>query len=188
MGCLDSKEEVYAEEDQGEVLEIARKAFAKHDRDDSGQIEAKELGGLIAEIMGKRMSPLELEEALKVLDADGSGTISWREFRQWFLSNEDDEGAVLRNQEAEAEAAAAEEVEAEAEDEEDGSGEDGDEGAGGDASEDGSDDGEGKPSPTETSARDASQNDGTVPAAPAPTAAVPPAREPDSSDEEAGAF
>uniref|UniRef100_A0A7S1C6V1 EF-hand domain-containing protein n=1 Tax=Bicosoecida sp. CB-2014 TaxID=1486930 RepID=A0A7S1C6V1_9STRA len=117
MGLCGSSEQVYAEEDKAAVLEEVRKKFAKYDTDNSGEIETSELGALIADVTGEKMTPLELQDAIRVLDTDGGGTVGWREFRAWFLSDEDDEAKVLALDQEDQEEMASRRMEEEAEEE-----------------------------------------------------------------------
>lgn len=73
--------------------------FNRFDLDGSGEIDKDELVALCAEL-GRRLTPKEEEQALSVLDKDGSGMISFAEFDAWWagganvnLLSEDDKKA-----------------------------------------------------------------------------------------------
>lgn len=57
----------------------ARKVFDRYDANKSGTIDGKELGRVLG-ALGVSMSAAEVAEALKELDTDGSGQLSWDEF------------------------------------------------------------------------------------------------------------
>ena len=57
--------------------------FKLYDADSSGSIDAKELEGVMSEL-GVVMSAAEVADALRQLDADGSGSISFEEYLGWF--------------------------------------------------------------------------------------------------------
>lgn len=59
--------------------------FKSFDRDGSGSIDRAELSRLL-EALGQLPSEDELEVALSVIDANGSGRISWDEFKAWWSS------------------------------------------------------------------------------------------------------
>lgn len=65
-----------------EVVTIEN-AFDKYDADDSGAIDAGELGALCDELDAP-LTETELEEALAALDSDGSGRIEKSEFVSWW--------------------------------------------------------------------------------------------------------
>ena len=60
-----------------------RKVFERHDADESGSIDAKELSGIMVEL-GVQLSDERRDEVLKQLDVDSSGTISFEEYLRWF--------------------------------------------------------------------------------------------------------
>ncbi|OQR93150.1 hypothetical protein ACHHYP_02852 [Achlya hypogyna] len=69
--------------------ETIRAAFAAFDVDESGAIDAGELGGLV-ESLGGILSQDELAAALRLLDKDGDGTISYDEFAAWWARGSED--------------------------------------------------------------------------------------------------
>jgi Ca2+-binding EF-hand superfamily protein len=62
-----------------EVLEI----FRAYDRNHSGSIDRAELAALL-EALGAAPSEEELQIAVEEIDRNGSGKISWQEFRDWW--------------------------------------------------------------------------------------------------------
>lgn len=58
--------------------------FKSFDRDGSGSIDRGELARLL-EALGQPNDEDELAMALDVVDANGSGRISWAEFKAWWL-------------------------------------------------------------------------------------------------------
>jgi len=71
------REQEYIEEDFQEELQLAFKIF---DADDSGTISAQELREKLT-TLGERMTDAEVNELLAECDADGSGSISFAEFK-----------------------------------------------------------------------------------------------------------
>lgn len=67
--------------EHSETFEI----FKSFDRDGSGSIDRAELARLL-EALGQQLSEEELEIALSVIDANGSGRVSWSEFEAWWSS------------------------------------------------------------------------------------------------------
>jgi Ca2+-binding EF-hand superfamily protein len=59
------------------------KCFNRFDTDNSGTIDAAELGELMTEV-GSPMYDDELDDALRELDKDGSGAIGFDEYASWF--------------------------------------------------------------------------------------------------------
>lgn len=57
--------------------------FKAFDRDGSGSIDRAELARLL-EALGQPIDDEELEIALDVIDANGSGRVSWSEFKAWW--------------------------------------------------------------------------------------------------------
>lgn len=57
--------------------------FKAFDRDGSGSIDRAELARLL-EALGQPIDDEELEIALEVIDANGSGRVSWSEFKAWW--------------------------------------------------------------------------------------------------------
>ena len=65
--------------------EISRAAFDSVDTDNSGEIDAKELGKIMSQLAKETNteapSPDEVKEVLEALDEDRSGKISYEEFK-----------------------------------------------------------------------------------------------------------
>merc|ERR1712013_16656 len=61
--------------------------FKKYDKDGSGNIDSKEFGDLCYSL-GHPIKAEELETAVKVLDIDGDGTISYEEFQKWWAKKD----------------------------------------------------------------------------------------------------
>ena len=73
------------------VTQIAgdvEETFKKIDTDDSGTIEIGELGDLLSEVSGDKVSPDEVDIVMKEIDEDQSGEISFPEFTAWYLKSE----------------------------------------------------------------------------------------------------
>ncbi|MCK8501084.1 EF-hand domain-containing protein [Myxococcus fulvus] len=64
-----------------ELLDI----FQRYDRNRTGAIERAEFARLL-EALGQDVTDEELEIALDIVDADGTGRISWMEFKAWWRS------------------------------------------------------------------------------------------------------
>lgn len=64
-------------------LSEAFEIFKRYDRDGSGSIDRQELARLL-EALDEPLSEEELEIALEVVDSNGSGRISWDEFKAWW--------------------------------------------------------------------------------------------------------
>eukprot|EP01087_Luapelamoeba_hula_P015520 TRINITY_DN464_c0_g1_i1.p1 TRINITY_DN464_c0_g1~~TRINITY_DN464_c0_g1_i1.p1 ORF type:complete len:164 (-),score=38.35 TRINITY_DN464_c0_g1_i1:38-529(-) len=80
---------------------LSKRVFNKYDTDKSGSITTKEFKDLAYE-MGYFLSPSELDLATSQLDKDGSGSISYEEFRQWWAS--DNRFAKLQSHDSEQDA------------------------------------------------------------------------------------
>ncbi|KDO23987.1 hypothetical protein SPRG_10684 [Saprolegnia parasitica CBS 223.65] len=76
-------------EDAPKDDETIRAAFAAFDTDGSGSIDTTELVELV-ESLGGILSPDEFQAALKLLDKDGNGVISYNEFAAWWRHAGDD--------------------------------------------------------------------------------------------------
>lgn len=61
--------------------------FAKYDRNQSGDIDAQELG-LVLEDLGVEPTPERISAAFQAIDADHDGTISFEEFAKWWRQQE----------------------------------------------------------------------------------------------------
>ena len=62
-----------------------RRIFESIDADGNGSLEAEEIGKL-CENMGAKLTERELELAMRVIDKDGSGAVSFDEFSAWVMS------------------------------------------------------------------------------------------------------
>ncbi|KJE93370.1 hypothetical protein CAOG_04169 [Capsaspora owczarzaki ATCC 30864] len=62
---------------------LVRIMFDKFDTDKSGFLDSAELKSLCYDL-GHPLSPVELDLALKMLDENGDGKISYNEFAQWW--------------------------------------------------------------------------------------------------------
>jgi Ca2+-binding EF-hand superfamily protein len=62
-------------------LERLKTVFDSVDADGGGFIDADEVGLLAHNLFGTQLTALELRRAMKELDTDGSGTISFDEFQ-----------------------------------------------------------------------------------------------------------
>ena len=67
-------------ESRFDVMQKAIALFQYYDRDGNGWIDEREFGALFADIGGQ---PQGLRGALKTLDSDGNGKISFYEFVKW---------------------------------------------------------------------------------------------------------
>ena len=54
------------------------------DKDQSGEIDAKELQTIYERARGEKLPKAQLKKALAVMDSDGSGAISLGEFQAWW--------------------------------------------------------------------------------------------------------
>mmetsp|Transcript_9459 Transcript_9459/g.19219 ORF Transcript_9459/g.19219 Transcript_9459/m.19219 type:complete len:644 (-) Transcript_9459:95-2026(-) len=73
------------------VTQIAgnvEETFKKIDTNNSGTIEIGELGDLLSEVAGDKVSPDEISIVMKEIDEDNSGEISFPEFTAWYLKSE----------------------------------------------------------------------------------------------------
>ena len=55
-------------------------SFQQYDADDSGSVDAKELGNLLVDSLGHKPSPEELNKIVLDVDTDGSGSLEFGEF------------------------------------------------------------------------------------------------------------
>ena len=88
---LCSSAAVLADNEEQLTLSI-HKHFIAVDKNGNGRIDVSELGMLVEKGLGMKLSPLELKEAADEMDADGSGEISWPEFKRWFFTISDGKG------------------------------------------------------------------------------------------------
>ncbi|ELR21094.1 EF hand domain containing protein [Acanthamoeba castellanii str. Neff] len=70
----------------GGGLTVSRIAFNKHDKDKSGCISRSEFHDLCYS-MGHYLTPAEAEHAAKMIDKDGSGSITYDEFQKWWRTD-----------------------------------------------------------------------------------------------------
>jgi calmodulin len=64
---------------------IARNTFKKFDKDGSGNLDVDELRALVVSL-GARFTDQEMDEAMRELDADGSGEVDEQEFVSWWVN------------------------------------------------------------------------------------------------------
>ena len=67
-----------------EKKELAKNAFLKYDRDQSGWIDAFELKVMVSDL-GEPVSDLEAQRLVKKLDTNNDGTIGFDEFMEWYV-------------------------------------------------------------------------------------------------------
>ena len=60
-----------------------RETFTKYDADASGTVSYEELANLVKDL-GVNLGPAQLQEAIDILDTDGSGQLEFVEFLPWF--------------------------------------------------------------------------------------------------------
>lgn len=65
-----------------------REVFESMDADNSGSLDHEEITEMIAKHLGMKLKPAELEEALKQMDDDSSGEVSFSEFYAWWTKDE----------------------------------------------------------------------------------------------------
>lgn len=58
--------------------------FSKYDSNENGRLELSELKALCLSL-GKELDDAELKEALRILDANGNGTVEFGEFVEWWV-------------------------------------------------------------------------------------------------------
>lgn len=72
--------------DDAKLTEVTRAVFQAVDKDGSGQIDRKELKAAMLSVSSEAGIPLptddQVDEALKALDSDNSGTIDVNEFKE----------------------------------------------------------------------------------------------------------
>jgi Ca2+-binding EF-hand superfamily protein len=64
---------------------VSQRVFSKYDRDRSGVLSRWEFAEMVTEL-GYKLSPAELDLAVKTLDTDGGG-ISYKEFQAWWRTD-----------------------------------------------------------------------------------------------------
>ncbi len=62
--------------------------FAKLDTDGSGTIEISEIGNLLKEVSGAKVSPDDVKVVMEELDKDKDGEVNLAEFTQWYLQSQ----------------------------------------------------------------------------------------------------
>ncbi|KAL6042446.1 Calmodulin [Balamuthia mandrillaris] len=87
----------------GGVPPVSKRVFDKHDKDHSGSIDEKEFRSMCYDL-GYHLSDLELKMAVKRLDMNGDGGISYEEFVHWWRT--DDRFKILQLSEEEQESLA----------------------------------------------------------------------------------
>ena len=80
------------------MVEMIKEVFDSHDDDGSGSIATDELAELMHEIMGEEADESTVHKARKRMDPSGDGEISWKEFREWFLRDEEEEERKLEEE------------------------------------------------------------------------------------------
>ena len=65
---------------------VIKSLFAKYDQDGSGRLQKSEAMSLLVNDLG--LGPKQAETCYLLVDKDGSGSISFDEFLQWFRSGE----------------------------------------------------------------------------------------------------
>jgi hypothetical protein len=71
-----------------EVEADVRGIWRRLDRDGSNSLSRPEVAVLLLELTGEKPSEQELSKAFAVLDADGSGDVTWSEFFAWWQSQD----------------------------------------------------------------------------------------------------
>jgi hypothetical protein len=71
----------------GPAMPDAHQLFAMTDEDGSGFLSEAEVAGLYRRTMGENLRKKKLAEAMKIMDADGSGQVSPEEFAKWWTDN-----------------------------------------------------------------------------------------------------
>lgn len=68
----------------GTRLPSARQIFRQMDADNSGTLNQQEVAELYRITMGEKLGKKRLQEAMRVMDTDGSGQVSCEEFAHWW--------------------------------------------------------------------------------------------------------
>ena len=68
-------------------IRSAADLFAEVDKDHSREIDATEFQNLYLIARGEKLPSKQLKKALKLMDSDGSGTVSFEEFEAWWAMN-----------------------------------------------------------------------------------------------------
>ncbi len=69
-----------------EIISTIKVIFNEYDKNNNGRIERTEFKKL-CEALGERLTQRELDEAMFLLDSNGSGKIEWEEFIQYWANN-----------------------------------------------------------------------------------------------------
>mmetsp|Transcript_30101 Transcript_30101/g.33624 ORF Transcript_30101/g.33624 Transcript_30101/m.33624 type:complete len:166 (-) Transcript_30101:68-565(-) len=72
---------------QGKPPPLSKRIFNKYDKDGGGSIACSEFNSMCYEL-GYKLSKEELALAIKKLDADGSGSVEYGEFKKWWSSDD----------------------------------------------------------------------------------------------------
>ena len=67
--------------------DACRRVFQKYDKDDDGCITPYELKVVLNVELGLCLSQSLLDRALREMDANRSGEVSWQEFRSWWFTS-----------------------------------------------------------------------------------------------------
>eukprot|EP01089_Gocevia_fonbrunei_P012756 TRINITY_DN3102_c0_g1_i1.p1 TRINITY_DN3102_c0_g1~~TRINITY_DN3102_c0_g1_i1.p1 ORF type:complete len:161 (-),score=46.38 TRINITY_DN3102_c0_g1_i1:148-630(-) len=66
---------------------LSKRIFSKYDTDKSGHINTSEFGSLCYE-MGHKLTQTEISVAVKQLDHNGDGSITYDEFQKWWANDD----------------------------------------------------------------------------------------------------
>jgi calmodulin len=69
-----------------EIISTIKVIFNEYDKNNNGTIERTEFRKL-CEALGERLTQRELDEAMFLLDSNGSGKIEWEEFIEYWANN-----------------------------------------------------------------------------------------------------
>lgn len=64
-----------------------RQTFEYFDKDNSGLIDITEFKAVVAQLIGRDLSPEEMEHGFSEIDSDNNGTIDIEEFRSWYFQH-----------------------------------------------------------------------------------------------------
>merc|ERR1712000_769692 len=66
---------------------MSKRMFNKYDSDNSGTISLKEFRSLVYDL-GHALTDVEFDLAVKMIDSDGDGELSYDEFKKWWSSQD----------------------------------------------------------------------------------------------------